>query len=243
MSRQWTKGPQGSGDIILVQPQNEEINQAAAEINGGLDQNNLPLDSIGRVRIIQPVTTTVASPQQTSIVYASQAYYFSEESSNVATIGEDEWTLGWNKFEVLQGAQSVNGFFLNFQSKEGMLKGEVCIDLSVRESFLAVSTVSIPIPEYRIQDKHRGELGVFVNDVLVARTGAVWFSCGRNTYVVPYGCAIGSGPCHVDVRWQQYWENETRNLANEIVLGAGRIDEVASIVVRNRLTWCRNEYR
>jgi len=240
MSRQYTVGPQSSGDIILVQPQNEEINQAAAELNGGLDQNNMPLDSITRIKLTPPVVTTVASPQQTSIEYVSQAYYFSEESANLTTIPYDQWTLGWNKFEVLASAADIDGFFLDFQSVEGMLKGESCIDVTYRESFRA-RTNAASAEAYRIPDRHRGELAVFVNDVLVARTGPLWFSCGRNSYVLPFGCAIGSGPCHVDVRWSVEFQNEFRAFGAGYTLNV--IEEIASLKIANRLLWVRNVYR
>ena len=240
MSRQFTKGPQSAGDIILVQPQNEEINQAAAELNGGLDQNNMPLNSLLRIKCTPPVVTTVASPQQTSIKYASQAYYFTEESTNVTQIPYTQWTLGWNKFEVLASAADINGWFLDFESVEGMLKGESCIDLEFRQSFRAREN-GAGAEAYRIPDKHRGELAVFVNDVLVGRTGPLWFSCGRNSYVLPFGCAIGSGPCHVDVRWSVEFQNEYRAFGAGYTINV--IDQIANLKLNDRLLWVRNEYR
>lgn len=239
MSRQFTKGPQSSGDIILVQPQNEEINQSVAELNGGLDQNNMPLQSVSREKFALPVVTTVASPQQTSIVYPSQAYYFSEENSSVTVITKDDFTLGWNKFEVLASAADIDGFFLDFQSNEGMLKGEACLDLSMRMSYHMIM-VGVNASR-RIFDNHDGEIGVFVNDVLVARTGPIWFSCGRHSYVLPFGCAVGSGPCHIDVRWRLNYKNEYD--ATFPTVGTDEIDETASLKIRNRLLWVRNEYR
>lgn len=239
MSRQWTKGPQSAGDIILVQPQNEEINQSAAEINGGLDQNNMPLISVSRAKMVVPVTTTVASPNQTSIVYPSQAYYFTEEPANQTIITKDSWSVGWNKFEVLASAADIDGFFLDFQSVEGMLKGETCLDLSMRQSYKLIRSAGIDYS--RFTDNHEGEIGVFVNDVLVARTGPIWLSCGRHSYVLPYACAIGSGPCHVDVRWRIEFKNEYAPVFP--TTGTNEMELVAPLKINNRFTWCRNEFR
>lgn len=240
MSRQWTKGPQGSGDIILVQPQNEEINQAAAELNGGLDAMNMPLISVSRAKMVVPVTTTVASPNQTSIVYSSQAYYFTEENSNQTVITKDAWSIGWNKFEILGGAANIDGFFLDFQSVEGMLKGETCLDLSMRQSYKLKRLGGIDYSRFTYG--HEGEIGVFVNDVLVARTGPIWLSCGRHSYVLPYACAIGSGPCHVDVRWLIEFKNEYDTTFPDAA-GTNEMELTAPLKINNRLTWCRNEYR
>lgn len=239
MARVFTKGPQGSGDIVLSQPQNEEINQSAAELNGGLDQNNMPLISVSRAKMVVPVTTTVASPNQTSIVYQSQAYYFTEESANQTIITKDSWSVGWNKFEVLASAADIDGFFLDFQSVEGMLKGETCLDLSMRQSYKLIRSGGVDYS--RITDNHEGEIGVFVNDVLVARTGPIWLSCGRHSYVLPYACAIGSGPCHVDVRWRIEFKNEY--YPTFPTTGTNEMELVASLKINNRLTWCRNEFR
>lgn len=235
----YSKGPQLSGDIILTQPQNDEINQSVAELNGGLDQHNMPLNSVNRSKLAEPLQTIVGgAPSQTSIVYPSQAYFFTEESAQTTVIENDEWNVGWNKFEVLSG-NDQNGFFLNFTSLEGMLKGEACIDLDIRQSYeLRYDGIN---QATRLFQEHTGELGVFVNDVLVARTGPLWFACGRHSYVIPFGCAIGSGPCHIDVRWKINYKN------TQFIFSAGFVfdplSHIAPLTVRDRMLWVRNEYR
>lgn len=244
MSRIFTISDQQSGDILLSGDQNKEINQAVSELNGGLDGNNMPLESITRGKFVQPVVDS-SNPLQDNYIYPSQTYFISDECENISTIQSTDWQLGWNKFEQLTGGADPKGFVLNFEAKEGMLKGEACIDFEHRMSiFLYVydPPADPPIDGSLTKDEHSGELGVFVNDVLVARTGPVWIAGGRHSYVIPWSTPIGSGPTHVDVRWSIDFKN-----IKFTPTGGGiytfKENHINPINVYSRMLWTRNEYR
>jgi len=246
MARQYTVGPQLAGDIILVDPQNNEINQVVGELNGSLDQNNMPLNSVSRTEIIAPVVTVIATnPAQDNYVYQSQAYYYAQKCSSTVSIPVTQWSIGWNAFEAAATSGDRTGFVLNFSAQEGMLKGEALVDFEHRQSYyvyhLNLGSGNAGF-KTSIKDQHTGEIGVFVNDVLVARTGPVYIACGRHTYTLPYATPVKSGAVKVDVRWLIDFKNV------EQVHGATAIYEVAvnqiyPVQVYSRQLWCRNQYR
>ena len=245
MARQYTIGPQLAGDIILIDRQNDEINQTVGELNGSLDQNNMPLDTVDRTRLVPPVQTVVAGPPaQTSYTYPSQSYHIASVCNTSVSIPVTEWSMGWNAFEASSNASNRSGFVLDFTAQEGMLKGEAVIDFEHRQSyFLFVAKLDI-VTAYGalIKDQHTGELGVFVNDVLVARTGPVYIACGRHTYTIPYATPVKSGPVHVDVRWLLDYKNIYKTFTAGTSYGIG-VNQIYPIQVRSRQLWCRNQYR
>jgi len=248
MARQYTIGPQLAGDIILIAPQNNEINQAVGELNGSLDQNNMPLDSVDRSKLIAPVVTVIAAdPAQNNYVYQTQAVYIAEKCTSTVSIPVTQWSVGWNAFEAAATSGDRTGFVLNFTAQEGMLKGEAVLDFENRQSyFLYRALFPDDIINYQdganIRDEHTGELGVFVNDVLVARTGPLWIACGRHTYTIPYATPVKSGPVKVDVRWLISYFNVFKVLFTDTLYFPG-VNQVYPVQVYSRQLWCRNQYR
>jgi hypothetical protein len=262
----YTTGRIKAADIILAPPYNEEINQSVGELNGGLDQNNLPLDSVDRDRLVPPVRTDIlTSPQQVNYVMPSQDYYLAEQCLEFVDplsgieVAADTWLIGWQKLESLPG-NDKDGFVLNFTATEGMIKGEACLDAEMRQSCYLYEVNSIPANPgdpvvstliENIKDTHTGEFGVFVNDLLVARTGPIWLSCGRHSYVIPYSCPIASGACHIDVRWIIDFKNEgvgfgttvNYNFPTNFPAPDGTGLYTAPLVLRNAILWARNQKR
>ena len=262
----YTKGRIKAADIILESPYNDEINQSVGELNGGLDQNNMPLDSVTRGQLVPPVRTDIlTNPQQVNYVMPSQDYYLAEQCLEFEnplsgiTISAGDWLIGWQKLESLPG-NDKDGFVLNFTATEGMIKGEACLDAEMRQSCYVYEITSPADPPSdppvvglveNIKDTHTGEFGVFVNDLLVARTGPIWMSCGRHSYVIPYSCPIASGACHIDVRWIIDFKNEgigfgpgaTYNFPEDFPLPDGTGLYTAPLVLRNAILWARNQKR
>jgi len=245
MARQYTIGPQLAGDIILIDRQNDEINQAVGELNGSLDQNNMPLNSVDRTLIIAPTTTVVVGPPaQTSYTYQSQAYHIATVCNTTVSLPVTEWSMGWNAFEASSNATNRSGFVLDFTAQEGMLKGEAVIDFEHRQSYYIYwkNVGGAAGFTQNIKDQHTGELGVFVNDVLVARTGPVYIACGRHTYTIPYATPVKSGPVHVDVRWLIDYKNIEQVFAVGVIYDPA-VNQIYPIQVYSRMLWCRNQYR
>ena len=246
MARQYQVGPQASGDIILTDPQNDEINQSVSELNGGLDQNNMPLDSVSRDKFIAPVYVNQSTaPTWEEMHYQSQDLYIAEKCTIVTTIPVSEWSIGWNKFEAAASVADRSGFVLDITAKEGMLKGEAVVDFEHRQSYFLYHIQEEDVGGAYgalIKDKHTGELGVFVNDVLVGRTGPLWIACGRHTYTIPWATPVKSGPCHIDVRWLIDFQNIKKIYQSTGIYEIG-VNQVYPVQVAGRMLWCRNQYR
>jgi hypothetical protein len=245
MARQYQIGPQVSGDIILTDPQNDEINQSVSELNGGLDQNNMPLDSVSRTKFIAPTYVNQSTaPAWEEYHYQSQDLYIAEKCDSVVSLPVGTWSMGWNKFEASANASDRTGFVLDINAKEGMLKGEAIIDFEHRQSYFLYHIQLDGVASYGslIKDKHTGELGVFVNDVLVGRTGPLWIACGRHTYTIPWATPVKSGPCHIDVRWLIDYKNVKKNYSVTGVYETG-LNQTYPVQVASRILWCRNQYR
>lgn len=246
MARVYTVGPQLAGDIIFTDNQNDELNQSISALNGTLDQNNMPLDTVTRTKVVAPTTVAVAGPPAwNSYYYQSQSYHIAQVCGSTVSIPVTEWSMGWNPFEAASVPANRSGFVLEFTAEEGMLKGEAVIDFEHRQSyFLYGYTVPDFAPQsgFLVKDQHTGELGVFVNDVLVARTGPVWIACGRHTYTLPWATPVKSGPVKVDVRWLLDYKNvkKTYTPGTSYFVGA---NQVYPVQIHSRLLWCRNQFR
>lgn len=249
MARVYTVGPQLAGDIIFTDNQNDELNQSISALNGTLDQNNMPLDTVTRAMVAAPTTVATAGPPAwNSYYFQSQSYHIAEECISTVTFLVSTWTMGWNAFEAASGPADRTGFVLEFEAQEGMLKGEAVIDFEHRQSYylFGYSQPGEPNPTLgdgeSIKDQHTGELGVFVNDVLVARTGPVWIACGRHTYTLPWASPVKSGAVKVDVRWLIDYRN-IRSTASPGVTYFVGVNQVYPVSAHSRLLWCRNQYR
>jgi len=252
MARIYTVAPQLAGDIIFTDNQNAELTQSISALNGTLDQNNMPLSTVTRAKLAAPTTVaTVGPPAWDSYYFQSQSYHIAEGCAGIVEYAPNTWTMGWIAFEATPSAADRTGFVLEFEAQEGMLKGEATIDLEHRQSYYlyGYSTPAEP-PEtepsigsgFIVRDRHTGELGVFVNDVLVARTGPIWIACGRHTYTLPWASPVKSGPVKVDVRWLIDYVN-SRSLVSTGTFYFVGIIQVYPVSAHDRHLWCRNEYR
>jgi hypothetical protein len=246
MARVYTVGPQLAGDIIFTDNQNDELNQSISALNGTLDQNNMPLDSVTRAKVVAPTTVaTVGPPAWDSYYFQSQSYHIAEKCTGTVNFLANTWSMGWNAFEAAASAADRTGFVLEFAAQEGMLKGEAVLDFEHRQSYYLFgykAPAGAAQHSFRVKDQHTGELGVFVNDVLVARTGPVWMACGRHTYTLPWASPVKSGTVKVDVRWLLDYSN-IKFVTTSGTTYFGGINQVYPVSVHSRLLWCRNQYR
>ena len=143
MARMYTKGRIKSADIILADPYNDEINQSVGELNGGLDQNNMPLEAVRVAELQDPVLDTGPGYQHT--IMPTQGYFHSYNiGSGQVAFPQTAWQVGWNKMEVpLAGPEGVA---LEFEAQDGMLIGEALIDLDWRMSWYSLYDNDTPPP-------------------------------------------------------------------------------------------------
>lgn len=241
MARKYTKATALASDITLADDWNDELGQSLSTLNGDLDQNNMPLEAVRIAELQDPVLDTGPGYQHTTM--PTQGYFFSYNlGSGQVAFPQTAWQVGWNKMEVpLAGPEGVA---LEFEAQDGMLIGEALIDLDWRMSYRSVYDNDFPAPpdpaavkNFQAFASNFVDVGVFVNDVCVGRTGKQWLG-GRFTYVVPYNTPIGSGPVKIDTRVILYFTNESSVIGYVTVLTS-----IADVNIGDSILWCRNQWR
>ena len=252
MPRQYTQVATMPQQITRASDINSEFMSVTAELNGLLDQNNMPLESVNRSKVVAPVFTTeyqsaTASAHNVKHTYmASQSYHTSrfcgpdgQVQEPITTIPQTDWALGWIKLNLFR---TEGGYFpgsgISFDAKEGMLVGEIQMDTDWRTSYITRAYVQSPTTDsVYIYEEYFIEWGVFVNDVCCGRTDEQWGG-GRFTYVLPFSTPIGTGPVEVDARFRIIWKNNPYP-------GGGTVVDIIDtpLVISDSLVWVRNVYR
>jgi hypothetical protein len=252
MARQYTQRAFIGGNLANADDWNSEMNSSVSELNGQLDQNNMPLSTVNDSKVADPVldveidTTAVSRYLVAHTYMPSQSYHVSslvdddptDLTFETTTWAPDDWFLGWQRLAQKRltpnfGTNYYAGAEVQFEAKEGMLVGEILIDASWRQSFREIA------PESGIQDKERNdgfiEFGAFCNDVCVARSD-LQFLGGRFTFVLPFSTPIGSTNCSVDIRFRLIFINgkEVSPILSEFI---------SSFKVRDSSIFVRNQYR
>ena len=204
------------------------------QFNGGLDSNNMPVDSVGEAKLVEPAPNQpgLSGPvTKFSSEMPTQAYYFSRRSNTQeqakliwepifeTNLDTDTWSAGFNKLVDLDSGFAL--FPLQFDAKEGMLVGCATIDWEHGNQVFNVSTGDGP------------EWAVFINNVLVARSGYIYPR--RHTTQLPFSVPCGSQPVQIDVRVKlNTWR----------VSGSPNFDTTSSpFKMFGATLWARNHYR
>jgi hypothetical protein len=242
MARKYTKATALASDITLADDWNDELGQSLSTLNGDLDQNNMPLEAVRIAELQDPVLDTGTGYQHTTM--PTQGYFHSYNlGTGQIAFPQTAWQPGWNKMEVpIAGPEGVA---LEFEAQDGMLIGEALIDLDWRMSYYTLynpDTAGPPpdpnaVVKFQSQIANFVEVGVFVNDVCVGRTGKQWLG-GRFTYVVPYNTPIGSGPVKIDTRVILYFINQ-RGAIGFVIIATN----IADVLIGDSILWCRNQWR
>lgn len=208
----WTQIPIEQNQMVKPENLNDNLQAYVKEFNGDLNGNNFPTYSlsdanlkktVGTVTIIAGGTTGFSVPKSTQGFYRKRRSSSFEGATDVYTpllsinLFQDDWTKGWNRLNYNSGWES---YYLDFDAREGMLVGCATIDWQHGTDKLLCSTGDPPINF----SGERGndwvsEWGVFVNDVLVARTGFI--PPKRHTTELPFSIPCGSQNVKIDVRW------------------------------------------
>lgn len=230
---------------------NKNIDAYLSSFNGSLDGHNNPVDSTPSTAFVLPKdsislsdTSVGAAVFQRGTSYATQAYYQTRRSSSfeepttvwdpVATINLDsgEWTKGFN---TLTEIPDFEDFPLTFLAVEGQLVGCATIDW---EHGTQVFNVQVSDDPPVFGDRSRGfnwwtEWGVFVNNILVARSGLIYPR--RHTTQIPFTIPVGSQSVTIDVRFITI---TTRAAGTPILEVISSDFNIFSAEI-----WVRNEYR
>jgi len=263
MPRQYTQRAFVGGNITNAADINEEFSTAAGESNGLLDQNNMPLSSVVKDRMVEPVSsvevdnTAVARFFVAHTYMPSQSYHVSECNDADPTDGtffstsydSTDWRLGWmklseNRTTAVGGTNYYAGAEVRFDAVDGMIVGEALVDAEWRASWRDIRYQLSPPPQETFdnitvltQDNYI-ELGVFVNDVCCGRTDLQW-NGGRFTYVIPYSTPIGTTGAVVDIRFRIFFSNKFVTQT----LGTVTASAIAPFKIYDSSIWARNQYR
>jgi len=237
----FTDIPIAQNQAVKPETVNNNFEKYLNEWNGNLNGNNMPVFSVqdDNVQGAKPAFTSIANVTKFFADLQTQGYYKVRRSSSfegntdvwtpilTLDLKTDDWSKGWNRLQYYSGFED---FSLNFSSTEGMLVGCAIIDWQHGTDALLVNLDEINFSSARGHD-WTSEWGVFVNDVLVGRTGVI--SPQRHTTEIPFSIPCGSQNIKIDVRWISV-------ISDYNTLGQPHGSE---FVVYSAEIWCRNVYR
>ena len=245
MAKAFTQIP--TNDLQSVRPENlnENFDKYLGEFNGNLDGHNNPVETIREQHFILPndgvFSDVSADVLQLGTSYATQAYFKTRRSSSFE-IASDVWTPiltidldqdSWSKgFNILTQFTDFEDFPLVFEAKEGMLVGCATIDWEHGTQVFQVTVGEGNANRSRGFDWWT-EWGVFVNNVLVARSGQIYPR--RHTTQIPFAIPCGSQQIVVDVRFITI-TNRASNSPNTTT-------DSSDFNLFSAEIWVRNEYR
>ena len=255
MARSYTKVCAKAKDQFKADHYNREADGLLQQFNGQLDQNNMPINSVGPTHLIDPIrksnefgvfTNSSYMPTQS---YHEATWTIANDTGTVRSamptptaVYDANWDNGninpyWNNFDyskVTQGAR------IRFNAKEGMLYGGVTISVETREGEVSFQGQggSTWGPE-REGFENACEIGVFCNGILIARSGKI--HCGAFTLDIPFGLPIGNEFCEIVVKWMH--EQKTARDEASGTWDTADNDHFYRFVCAGISTWCRNQYR
>jgi len=237
MAKTFTDKPLHQFDQVKTDNITANVDKALDELNGRLDSNNMPVDSVGKDQLKLPANSplNVAGPiNQFGTIFPTQAYYqtYTNPAADIYTpvtsvdLDADTWSAGFNTIPELDSG--LDGFPLRFDAREGMLIGCATIDWEHGNNVFDVAAGA----------RGRGndwwtEWQVYVNNVSVARTGNIMPR--RHTTQLPFAIACGTQPVTIDVRCKinTWW-----------AAGMPSLDVTSTdFKIFSATIWCRNQFR
>lgn len=239
----FTDIPIGQNTMVKPETFNNNIDKYLNEWNGHLNGNNLPVFTVQSddIKIASSTTTTFGSITGFKTDLQTQGYYKRRKSSSFEggtdvwtpllslDLKTDDWSKGWNPLSYYSGFEDWD---LVFDAREGMLVGCVTVDWQHGTDQLLVSSGDPPI-NFSSPRGHDwvSEWGVFVNDVLVARSGFI--PPKRHTTELPFSIPCGSQTVKVDCRW----------ISTISDYNAGGAPHGSEFVIFSAEVWVRNVVR
>lgn len=247
MSKIFTDIPLHQFDQVKVESLIKNTDKYLSEYNGRLDSNNLPVASVGPDNLVTPslppgVTQSVGALKRFSSKMPTQAYYASQINSNTLSgdiwtpnitvdLDVDTWSKGFNTLPLLNSAW--DNYALSFEATEGMLIGCGTIDWEHGNQVFQVDDgLGNFVPRGRGFEWWT-EIAIFVNNVLVARSGEIYPR--RHTTQLPFTIPCGSQSIQIDMRIRiNTWR----------AAGSPSLQVTSSpFYIWSTDLWCRNCYR
>jgi len=212
MPRIYTEAAYKADNLLLADAYNKPLQTAIEQLNGQLDGHNLPLRSIGEDKVVQQyieeTTTELSSYGTFNDFHTIKPIETSATFSGALGKGSQ-----WN---------AIPGLFMQRNLTAGMINGSVCITVE-----RAVVIDAVTSAEFGKESTY--EVGVFLNDILIAETGEV--GVGIFTIDLPFAHEVDSKQYVIDVR---IWSNNRPTSA---------VNDHLSLEVTSRHLWFRNQKR
>jgi hypothetical protein len=189
-----------ASQVVLPDDINYQQSQTVQTFNGGLGQHNMPVGKITNAKLAPMVidNTTWASIDVVSSYGPCNSFHVTDtgvSGANTAVgsidLASDSHLPAWNSLQdvVTTGAE------LRFTSQEGMLRGNALIAWERRLGYYFNGASWIPEGRNMFV-----MFSVFVNGLQIMETGPLYPR--RSTVDLPFITPIGSGDCHVAIKWR-----------------------------------------
>ena len=186
---------------------NENLTNILEEYNGGLDGQNMPVETLTVDHLNSPSTDSLSGVYSNFVSMNGVVQDYHQVSNwNVAEGGTDVWTprgthdlslsdwsRGWNSLTIVDNFDDTK---LSIDTVDGMLVGCVVVDFHHGVDRVRTEGGFTIFSGYQWWS----EWGVFVNGTLVAQTGYIYPR--RATIQLPFKVPVGSKKAEIEVKWK-----------------------------------------
>lgn len=213
MSRKYTEKPILAASIATADDLNKELGLDAEQLNGRLDAHNLPLASISSSLLAAHTETTTSIT--TSVTGPTSGFHRTETRTSTITYNATNGTIvsGWNNVEA--------DFLLSVAAQSGTIIGSAVIC----GKKWATDTAGVEVGA-----DSTWELRLLANGAVIAQSG--YISVGTYTVDLPFYFPCGTELVTIVAQWR---------ILNTVTPSMGWTHPTLSI--KDRLMWCRNQYR
>jgi len=234
MPKAFTAIPLRANQQAKPEDLNDNIEVALEQFNGRLDSSNMPVESVTATHLVNltdpvpaPISNGATGPTQMIIgTGAAGADVWTPLSS--IDIAADTWRRGWNQLHVYP---LLSAALLDAVTKEGMLVGCATIDWHRGQNVKTYTPEEGPAALVKMGADWWTEWAVFVNNVMVARSGKIYPR--RHTTSLPFSIPVGSQPVRVELRWATNNDKDVRFST----------DTNTPLDIFSYDIWIRNQYR
>tara|TARA_R100001594_G_C4004863_1_gene255614 strand:+ start:312 stop:920 length:609 start_codon:yes stop_codon:yes gene_type:complete len=192
MSYRWTEGYLRDSNILDEDEFNSEYNNHKGVINGGLDRDNLPANSIGEDHLKSDAFLSYNLSSEDDLMAQGIG-----ASSSFITFNDR--TSGW----VHNTAQKTS-----INAREGMLQVDFCCWFNLEQKSPG-----------RTPGNRWVQMGILLNNNFIAKTGRIWTYAGNVNMSVAVPVASGPQQLHIAWRAQSPESGATMSLASFVYSG------------------------
>ena len=176
MPYRWTEGYLRDKNIVDEKEFNSEYNNHKGTINGGLDRDNLPADSIGEDQLKSGAFLSCSLSSGDDLMIQG----LGSSSSSSAFITFNDRTSGW----VHNTAQKTS-----ITAQEGMLHVDFCCWFNLEQKSPG-----------RNPGNRWAQMAILLNNNFIVKTGRIWNYAGNVNISV--AVPVASGPQQIHVAWR-----------------------------------------